>query len=155
MPIYTADCIIGTKKLWLIYSGSNFHHDNTWDEKRWWSSYSGVPIIAKAYHLKHKCHDAPKFGLGLQCSAMWPTRNLWDFVLSTYQCWNFLVLLMKMPSSQGYIYLWIICIYMPCFSFPKETYSLGDRGMALGIKELECIREVCPESMHEEHGLNI
>ena len=72
MPIYTADCIIGTKKLRLIYSSSNFRHDNTWDEKRWWSSYSSVPIIARAYHLKYKCHYAPEFGLGLQCSAMWP-----------------------------------------------------------------------------------
>ena len=61
-----------TKKLGLIYSSSNFRHENSWDEKRWWSSYSSAPIIARAYHLKHKYHDAPKFGLGLQCSAMQP-----------------------------------------------------------------------------------
>ena len=70
-PDYAADCIISTKKMGLINSSSKFHNEITWDEKRW-SSYSSAPIIATAYHPNHKYHDAPKFGLGLQCYAVRP-----------------------------------------------------------------------------------
>ena len=60
------------KKLGIIYSSSNFRHKITWDKKRWWSSYNNASFIARAYHLKRKYHDTPKFGLGLQCYAVQP-----------------------------------------------------------------------------------
>ena len=71
-PNYVADCIISTKKLGPINIISNFRHEITWDGKRWWSSYKNAPFIVRAYHLKCKYHNAPKFGLGLQCNAVQP-----------------------------------------------------------------------------------
>ena len=72
IPIFAADYMIDMKKVDLIYSGSNFRDENTWDEKRLASSYSGVQMIAKAYHLEREYKDAPKFGTTLYCSALEP-----------------------------------------------------------------------------------
>jgi len=49
--------------------------------------------MVKVYLLEHEYRNTPKFGSSLPCFAVRP-KSLWDFVLSTYQCRNFPVLLM-------------------------------------------------------------
>ena len=62
IPIFAADCIIGTKRLGLIYGSSNFYQENTWDEKRWWSSYSSGPLLRELTILNTNATTPPSLG---------------------------------------------------------------------------------------------
>ena len=117
VPIFAADYMIATKKVDLIYSRSNFCHENIWDEKRLVSSYSSVPMIAKAYHLECEYNDAPKFGSSLYCSAVEPkickTMYCRPFNVGTFRfCWCILY--------QQYMSFWID---LQCFNFKLQASS--------------------------------
>ena len=50
---FSANCNIGTINVIGGYSHTNFCQENTWDQKRWWSSFTSFPMIVKAYHIEH------------------------------------------------------------------------------------------------------
>ena len=63
-----------------MYGSSNFRKENIRDMKRLPSSYNCAPMIAKAYHIEHKCNDTPKFASALPSSAAEPK------ILGTLYC---------------------------------------------------------------------